>query len=356
MSKKPTYEELEQRVLEFEKADSKRKRAEEKLRIFMESVNNSSDAVGMSTPEGKHYYQNKAFDELFGPVDENPPESLYVDPAVGHEVFRAIMAGGQWSGEVQMYAKDRRILDILLRAYANKDKSGHITSLLGIHTDITERKRAEETIKASLHEKEVLLREIHHRVKNNMQVVCGLLSLQATRSESEQVRHALNESQQRVYAMAMVHEELYSGQNLSAIDFSEYLKRLVNHLQRTYNNRADIRITLELEKIELDINQAIPCCLIINELITNAFKHAFPAASKGNIHMKLYIANDKEVVLEFSDNGVGIAANIELSKPSSLGLKLVNELLKKQLKGSLDVSTAGRTAFTLRWPLLGRNK
>ncbi|MBA4419498.1 MAG: hypothetical protein C0392_16580, partial [Syntrophus sp. (in: bacteria)] len=105
---------------------------------------NSSDAVGMSTPEGKHYYQNQAFNELFGPIGENPPETVYVDPAVGHEVFRAIMAGGQWTGEAQMYARDRRILDILLRAYANKDKSGRITTLVGIHTDISERKQAEE--------------------------------------------------------------------------------------------------------------------------------------------------------------------------------------------------------------------
>jgi PAS domain S-box-containing protein len=123
---------------------TERKRAEDELRIFRESVENSSDAVGISTPEGKHYYQNRAFDELFGPVGENPPESVFVDPAIGHEVFRTIMAGGQWTGEVQMYARDKRILDVLLRAYASKDKSGRTTSLVGIHTDITDRKRAEE--------------------------------------------------------------------------------------------------------------------------------------------------------------------------------------------------------------------
>lgn len=131
--------------------ESERKQAEKNLPLFMESVENSSDAVGMSTPEGKHYYQNRAFDELFGPVGENPPETLYVDPAVGHEVFRTIMAGGQWTGEVQMYARDRRVLDILLRAYASQDQTGRIAVLVGLHTDITERKQTEmELRKAQL--------------------------------------------------------------------------------------------------------------------------------------------------------------------------------------------------------------
>jgi len=128
---------------------TERKRTEEALRLFKESVENSSDAVGMSTPEGKHYYQNKVFDEWFGEIGEKPPETLYVDHDVGHEVFRAIMAGGKWTGEVQMYARDRSILTILLRAYASKDKTGRITALVGAHTDITVRKQAEAELQKS---------------------------------------------------------------------------------------------------------------------------------------------------------------------------------------------------------------
>ena len=116
---------------------------EEDLFLFKESVENSSDAVGMSTPDGKHFYQNKAFDEMFGEVGENPQETAFVDPTVGREVFQAVMAGGTWTGEAQMYSRDRRILTILLRAYASKDQAGRIVVLVGIHTDITGRKQSE---------------------------------------------------------------------------------------------------------------------------------------------------------------------------------------------------------------------
>ena len=123
------------------------RRVEEALFIFKESLDNASDAIGISTPQGRHYYQNKAFDAWFGDIGENPPETLYVDRGVGREVFKTIMAGKSWLGEVQMYGRDRRILDILLRAYANEDANGNVTALVGIHTDITERKRMEEPLR-----------------------------------------------------------------------------------------------------------------------------------------------------------------------------------------------------------------
>ncbi|MFZ2632429.1 MAG: PAS domain-containing protein [Desulfosalsimonadaceae bacterium] len=126
---------------------SDRKRAEDALHLFMESVENASDAIGMSTPEGKHYYQNAAFTHLFGQIGDDPPSTLYMDEAVGKEVFRAVMAGERWDGEVRMYAKDRRVLDILLRAYANKDSDGRVTGLVGIHTDITERNWNEKALR-----------------------------------------------------------------------------------------------------------------------------------------------------------------------------------------------------------------
>ncbi len=125
------------------------KRSEQELKVFKEAVDNATDAIGMSTPEGRHYYQNKAFDTLFGNIGEFPPDTLYVDPEVGREVFKTIVAGGQWLGEVKMYAHDRSILDIYLRAYANKDKNGTIISVLGVHTNITERNQAAIALRES---------------------------------------------------------------------------------------------------------------------------------------------------------------------------------------------------------------
>ncbi len=226
-------------------------------------------------------------------------------------------------------------------------------AIMSISRDISERKLADETRKTALQEKEVLLREIHHRVKNNMQVISSLLHLQASRVKHEQARQALIESQQRILAMAMIHETLYGGQNLATIDLCAYLKRLVHYLQGAYGTQADIRFCLELDPVELDINQAVPCSLILNEIITNAFKHAFPDGKKGTVRIKLHSVNDREVLLEISDNGVGITADPDLGNPATLGLMLVQRLLKKQLKGSLSMVSEGGTAFTLRWPLPG---
>ncbi len=218
-------------------------------------------------------------------------------------------------------------------------------------TEIAKHKLAEEALKAALQEKEVLLREIHHRVKNNMQVISSLLNLQADRVENEQVRQSLVENQQRIIAMSMIHEALYSSQNLSIVDLSAYLKNFVSHLQGVFSDQAGIHITLELNKIELDIDQAVPCGLIINELITNAFRHAFPDGRKGTIQIKVHQVNEKEVVLVVSDNGVGLISGLDIENPSSLGLRLVQGLIEHQLKGRLDVVIEGGTAFTLRWPL-----
>jgi PAS domain S-box-containing protein len=253
--------------------------------------------------------------------------------------------------ELELFRKDGAVVPFEGNFCFLRDSSGKPTDILAILRDITERKLVEKSLLATLQEKEILLREIHHRVKNNMQVVSSLLNIQAEKTGNEQVRQSLIESRQRILAMAMIHETLYSGNNLAAIDISTYVKALVNHLQGFYNAQSNVSIALELENVELGIDQAVPCGLIINELITNAFKHAFPDGRKGLIRITVYRVHLREVVLIVSDNGVGFPPGLDIESSSSLGLRLIYGLLTHQLRGSMVVSTESGASFTLRWPL-----
>ncbi|MGD9310491.1 MAG: PAS domain-containing protein, partial [Desulfosarcina sp.] len=147
MSEKTTLEEREKRVKAKEPSDYSRKQNEAHLKLFKKVVESATDAIGIATPEGRHWYQNPAFDALFGNIGDDPPATLYCDKNVGREVFETIMAGGAWSGEVQMYTADGRILDILLRAYAFTDETGRLLGLVGVHTDISASKRSQELFK-----------------------------------------------------------------------------------------------------------------------------------------------------------------------------------------------------------------
>jgi PAS domain S-box-containing protein len=343
-------------ITDHKRAENALGKSQTHLQTLVETI---PDLIWLKDPEGVYLDCNAMFERFFGAPKKDiigKTDYDYVDRELS-DFFRehdrkAIAACKPCNNEEWLSFADggyHGLFDTIKTPMLDAD--GNLIGVLGIARDITERKIAEENIKAALQEKEVLLREIHHRVKNNMQVISSLLFLQAARTDCEQAQQSLLESQQRIHAMSMVHEVLYSGQNLAAIDLSDYLKRLVDHLQGVYSNQTDIRVVLEADHVEIDINQAVPCSLIFNELITNAFKHAFPDGRKGTVRIRMYLSHDKEVVLELSDNGVGFVLDQDLSKPSSLGLKLIRRLLMKQLKGRMDMTTEGGTTFTLRWPL-----
>jgi PAS domain S-box-containing protein len=218
--------------------------------------------------------------------------------------------------------------------------------------EIAERERAQAALRASLEEKVVLLQEIHHRVKNNLQVICSLLDLQAETIQDPEARWAFQESQDRVRSMALVHESLYRSEDLARIDMAEYVDQELHYLFAAYGGLGmPVRTRVRVERVSLGIDTAIPCGLIVNELVTNALKHAFPSpqeieSEEGEICILLY-AQDGQYTLEVSDNGVGLPQRQE---ETSLGLHLVR-LLARQLGGTLDAS-AGRprgTTYTLRF-------
>jgi hypothetical protein len=217
--------------------------------------------------------------------------------------------------------------------------------------DITERKQAEEQVKAALAEKEVLLREVHHRVKNNLTALISLIHMQAGRVEDPEVLQMLASLQGRVRAMGMVHETLYRAEDLAQIDFEAFLKDLTHHLVFAVRSDRPIALCVEAGDIRIDMKKAVPCGLMVNELLTNALKHAFPEDREGDREIRVgFEERDQEYVLVVSDNGVGLPPELDWRTTESLGLKLVNLWATYQLEGSLKVDTHDGTTFTIRFP------
>jgi two-component sensor histidine kinase len=213
--------------------------------------------------------------------------------------------------------------------------------------EITERKRAEEQIKTSLREKEILLQEIHHRVKNNLQVISSLLYLQSTSIEDQQSLEILQDSQNRVRTMALVHERLYQSEDLAKISLAEYIRNLANNLFQSYDiHPGAIKLKVNVGEVHLGIDTAIPCGLIVNELVSNCLKHAFPDGRAGEIRIEFWADGDGRYNLIVSDDGVGFPQDIDFRTTSSLGLQLVNNLTT-QLRGTIGLDRTGGTAFKI---------
>ncbi len=213
---------------------------------------------------------------------------------------------------------------------------------------MAERKQADEQVRRSLKEKEVMLKEIHHRVKNNMQVIYSLLNLQAKGSADTAVRVILEESRDRVNSMALVHEKLYQSKNMASIDFKEYLQSLVLGIASTFK-RHDVLVSVEMDSLALDVNVGIPCGLIVNELVSNSLKYAFPDGRTGAIKLGINKNSEGNHVLTVQDNGVGFPAEVDFRNTMSLGLKLVN-VLTGQICGTIELLQAEGARFTITFP------
>ena len=226
-------------------------------------------------------------------------------------------------------------------------KSGKEIYLSAIIRDVSEREKAEEKIRVSLKEKEVLLKEIHHRVKNNLQIISSLLNLQKEYVDDDKALNVLLESQNRVKSMAMIHENLYQSNNLSHIKFDNYIQKLVSTLFYSYNNKNQIKSIIDLEDINLNIDTAIPCGLIINELISNSLKHAFNDEKNGEIGISVKKINNKYELIIY-DNGTGFPKEIDFKNTNSLGLKLVNSLVN-QIDGQIIIDKNQGTKFKINF-------
>lgn len=224
---------------------------------------------------------------------------------------------------------------------------GEVIGHTGTIEDITQQKQAEEQLKETLEEKEALLKEVHHRVKNNLQVISSLLYLQSQRIEDARVRQFLNDSQSRISSMALVHDTLYRSQDFAHIDLSEYIQTLTTHLFHTYRIQPDlIKLDLQIDAgIIVDIDQAIPCGLILNELMTNALKHGFSGGQTGHIKVMLQNLPD-QVCLVVGNDGQPLPESFEFEQSQSMGLRLVNSLVH-QLRGEVQVARTQTTEIKI---------
>jgi PAS domain S-box-containing protein len=338
-------------ALENSELFSQVQRLQEQYRIVTDALN---DAVFTLDTQGRFTFGNAAGERLTGYRPEELLGHTFAELVAPDDLprlldrFRRALAGEPIAPQVELelIRKDGGRVPIEL-SMANLILDGRIVGRVGVARDIAERRRAEAQIKASLQEKEVLLRELHHRVKNNLQIIASLLNLQSRYIDDPNILQLFVESRNRVQSMALIHENLYQSQNISNVDFAEYIKHLTTQLLHSYElNTKKIKLSIHAKDIFLDVNTAIPCGLIINELVSNALKHAFPDRHEGEISIAVSRDHRGRIQLVARDNGVGLPADIDLATTKTLGLKLVAALVN-QLSASLEVDHADGTRFRL---------
>ena len=338
---------------------TERKQAEEALRESEEKYKTLTEHLNVGVyrntpgPLGKFIEANPVILRMFGYDSKEEflainVSDLYQDPSDRENVSQKIIRDGFVKNEeLKLMKKDGTSFIGSVSSVAVTDETGKAKYFDGIIDDITERKRAENQIKASLAEKEVLLREIHHRVKNNMQIISSLLNLQAGSIKEKDDLKMIKDSQSRIRSMALIHEQLYKSQDFSRINFSDYVQRLAVHLFQF--NQVDpnlIQLKTDLEDAFLDIQTAIPCGLILNELVTNSLKHAFPQGQRGEIGLGLHPLKDRTYQMIVRDTGVGLSQDVDFRNPKSFGLQIVT-MLVDQLEGKMEVEREGGTTFKI---------
>jgi PAS domain S-box-containing protein len=364
--------ELRQRVAELEAVETERRRAEEALweseERFRSIIKLSNDSIVLTDEQGIIIEWNRGAEQIFGLKPDEVLGRLIWDvqfqvapeerrtPTLYEELKASILellrtGQASWMGrllenEFQHSDGERRVMESSV--FPIKTKRGFMIG--SISRDITERMRAEEQIRASLREKWAMLAEIHHRVRNNLQIIASLLNFQATFAQDGQIGEALHEIQNRVRSMALIHEQLYQAPDLAQIDFADYVQTLTASLFAAYcvDPVPVITLQLDMQDVFLEIKEAVPCGLLINELVSNALMHAFPVTRDwpqgftGEISVSFRTTGEGEYTLVVSDNGIGLPIDFEFPTEDTLGLLLVG-MLVRQLGGSVEWAGDGGT-------------
>jgi PAS domain S-box-containing protein len=347
------YETIQQELIE-------RKHAEEALResqaLTNAIVNSTVDWIWSVDPEkfglltfndglSNYFIQRRGIQIQTG---MRPEELFPTDDFIKlwHELYRRALSEGSYTLEYGVYAKT----NVLLLTFNLLKRDGEVFGISVFGRDITERKQAEEQIKKSLAEKETLLRELYHRTKNNMNVIIALLEMQSSYFEEERLKIAFTEAQNRIRSMALVHHRLYETSDLSQINLKDYIDNLMTLLMGSYSIFPErVSFVPKMEDVPVLIDTAIPCGLILNELISNALKYAFPAGRTGQITVELYRMENGEIQLGVSDDGVGLPPGFDIKRDGHLGMNNIFLLGEKQLRAKVSFSTEHGVACHLQF-------
>lgn len=333
---------------------AKDKKIKQNEELFRQLFQNSPMGIALLDEHNDVIMINDGFEKIFGyNIDDVKGLSLdmiIVPDAKQEHAKKLSNSEKPFTYTSKRKNKDGMLVDVLICGVPVK-LEGNTIAIYGIYVDISDRIKSEQKNIESLKEKEILLSEIHHRVKNNLAVITGLLELQSHNLESLEAKTALKDSQLRINSMALIHEKLYQNESLSQINFNRYIQELVEVIQHSHEKKdADLSINLDVENIKFPITKAIPCGLIINEIVTNSLKHAFAGVDTPTIAISLIKEGD-EISLTISDNGVGLPDKFENLKSNSLGIILI-KTLSKQIESSLCVNGVQGTEYNLRFKIL----
>ncbi len=342
-------------ITERKKMEKSLKESEEKFREIFNSANDSIllHEISEDGVPGKFIEVNDIACKTFGYTREEfmnmAPEDL-VSPLEQqdiHERGARLVEDGHFTFETRDITKKGLEIPMEVNSHLINLKGNKL--VLSVSRDITERKKAEKALKQSVAEKEMLIKEIHHRVKNNLMVISSLLNLQSRYIKDKESLNIFKESQNRAKSMALIHERLYASDNLKKINFGEYIQTLSRDLYRTYvTDPSLVDLNLEVEDADIDINTAVPLGLIVNELVSNSMKHAFvDNKMKGEISISFQKVED-DFILDVKDSGIGFPEDLDFKNSGSLGLQLVN-MLVDQIKGEIEFKNENGTQFKIRF-------
>ena len=323
-------------------------------------IDNASAVIYLKDLQGRYILINRKFQILFHVIREEVLGKTDLD------IFPKDLANILWEHDRQVITEElpkdfeetisqgAEAKTFLSIKFPLHNAKGHLYAVCGISTDISDRKKSEQLIATSLQEKEVLIKEIHHRVKNNMHVISNLLDLQSQYIDDASIIDLFTDSQYRINTMALIHEQLYQSPSLGAISFDLYLENLVHNLFASHNfDPGCVQLQLDLAPVTLNIETAMPCGLIVNELVSNSLKYAFPQKRPGIVHLQFHTHPDskeqhreRRFVLVVGDNGVGIRSDINWQSTNSLGLRLVR-MLTRQLDGEIELDLKDGTLFRM---------